>query len=135
MSADVNLSGGACGAPETPDTVMVRVGAVRAGTHRDISNLTSDEQFLEVAGFDRAKCKNAQYDMKKLDQDLNDIHVAEMFSQPNGMTTASRMGLTDGLGFRHVPQSLELERSCGRGSACIPRGECFLLAHQCANPS
>ena len=49
-----------------------------------IAGETSDEQFLvQVAGLDRP----------------NDIHVAEIFSQPKTMATASRMGLTPGLVF------------------------------------
>ena len=81
---------------------------------------------MAVAGLDRAKCKNVQCDVVKLGQDLNDIHVADIFSLPKVMDTASRTGLTLGLAF-------DMSRSCWNlnaiqgtpnvfGSACTPRG-------------
>ena len=68
-----------------------------------------------MAGFlDKAKCKNVMYDLMKSGQDLNDIHVADIFSQPNEMTTASRMGwMRTWIVFRLFAQLLELERSSG----------------------
>ena len=45
--------------------------------------MTSDVQFLEVAGIDQAEGKNVQYDLMKLYQGLHDMHIAEIVSQPN----------------------------------------------------
>ena len=61
-----------------------------------IAGWVSDEQFLDVG---------LAYDLLKLGQSQNDIHVAETFSQPKTVATPSRMGLTPGLLF-------DMSRSC-----------------------
>ena len=63
-----------------------------------------DEQFLEVAGAGLdgparsrvAHDSSLAHDSSQLEQSLNDIHVAEIFSQPKTVATSSRMGLTPG---------------------------------------
>ena len=58
-----------------------------------------DEQFLKVAGLDGpARCRVA-YDLLKLGQSQNDVHIAEIFSQPKTGAAPGRMGLTHGLLF------------------------------------
>ena len=57
-----------------------------------ISKVTSNRQFVEVAGLDKTKYKKVRYDLMKLSHDLNNIHVAVIFSQPKVMATASRTG-------------------------------------------
>ena len=65
----------------------------------------SDEQFLEVAGLDGSARSRAVYDLLQLVQSVNDMHVAEIFSQPKTVATSSRLGLTHGLLF-------DMSRSC-----------------------
>ena len=59
-----------------------------------IAGWVFDEQFLEVACFDRSAKSRVTYDLLKLEQSLNDTHIAETFSQPKTVATPSRMGLT-----------------------------------------
>ena len=47
----------------------------------------SDEQFLEVAGLDGPARDRVTHDVLKLVQSLNNIHVAEIFSQPKTVDT------------------------------------------------
>ena len=56
-----------------------------------IAREVSDEQFLEVAGLDGPARSRAAYDLLKLGQSLNDIHIAEIFCQPKTVATSSRM--------------------------------------------
>ena len=55
-----------------------------------------DEQFLEVAGL---------HDFSKMGPSFNDIHVADIFSQPMTVATSTCVGLTPGLIF-------DMSRSC-----------------------
>ena len=64
-----------------------------------IAGWVSDEQFLDVAGLDGPARNRVAYDLLKLAQSQNDIHVAEIFSQPKTLAMSSRMGLTPGLIF------------------------------------
>ena len=70
-----------------------------------VAGWVSDEQFLEVAGFVGLARSREAYDLLKLGQSLNDIHVAEIFSQPKTVATPSRAGLTPGLIF-------DMSRNC-----------------------
>ena len=66
----------------------------------------------------------------KLGQDMNNVHVDEIFSQPQMMAAANRIGLAFGLGFRHVAQLLEPERSSGHSAfveVLADRDRCLLL--------
>ena len=54
----------------------------------------SDEQFLEVACLDGPARRRVAYDLLKLEQSQNDVHIAETYSQPKTLATPSRMGLT-----------------------------------------
>ena len=58
-----------------------------------IAGEVSDEQFLEVAGLDGPARSRVAYDLLKLGKSQNDIHFAEIFSQPK------TVGLTPGLRF------------------------------------
>ena len=62
-----------------------------------IAGETCDEQFSEVAGLDRPARRRLACDLLKLEQSLNDNHVAEIFGQRKTMAMASRMGLTAGM--------------------------------------
>ena len=79
-------------------------------------------EFLAVFG--QAKRTKVQRNMMKLCQDLNDIHIADIFSQPKMMAIASRMGFDTWTGLRHVAQVLEPEGSGGH------RAVVELLAHR-----
>ena len=70
-----------------------------------IAGWVSDEQFLEVVGLNGRARSRAAYDLWKLGQSQNDIHIAETSSQPKRVATPSRMGLTPGLLF-------DMSRSC-----------------------
>ena len=64
-----------------------------------IAGWVPDEQFLEVDRLDGpARCREA-YDLLKLEQSQNDVHIAETFSQSKTAVTPSRVGLTLGLLF------------------------------------
>ena len=94
MSADVNLS-----------SDDMRVECLLDRFERERVAWVPDEQFLEVAGLDGpARCRVA-YDLLKLGQSQNGVHIAETFSQPKTAVTPSRMGLTLGLLF-------DMSRSC-----------------------
>ena len=70
-----------------------------------IAGWVPDEQFLEVADLDGpARCRVA-YDLLKLGQNQNDVHIARTFCQPKTAVAPSRMGLTPGLLF-------DMSRSC-----------------------
>ena len=69
----------------------------------------SDERFLEVPGLDGPARSGVVYDLLKLEQSLNDIHVAEIVSQPKTMATLSRTGLTHGLIFDMSRTCLDLD--------------------------
>ena len=86
---------------------------VGTGTHRKQIEGPSVKRIFESDVSSTAKCKQARCDLMKFGQDLNTIHVAEILSQPNVMATVRPLGLTRGLGFRHVAQLLEPERSSG----------------------
>ena len=70
-----------------------------------IAGWVSDEQFLEVAGLDGPARRCVVYDLLKLEQSQNDVHIAETFSQPKTVATPSRRDLTPGLLF-------DTSRSC-----------------------
>ena len=107
MSSDVNLSSGYM----RVECVLERFEQERVANKSSdpvlsrIAGETSDEQFLDMAGLDKPTRSRVVYDRLKLEQSLNDIHVAEIFSQPNKVATASRMDLTPGLIF-------DMSRSC-----------------------
>ena len=94
--------------------------------------MASYGQFLEVAGLEKAKCKKVRYYLITLGEDLNNVHVADIFSQPNALAAASPSGIDLALG-------LELERSSGhRAFVEEPaHGEAIagFLDHQCATLS
>ena len=91
-----------------------------------IAGWVHDEQFLEVAGLDGpARCRVA-YELLKLEQSQNGVHIADTFSQPKTATTPSRMGLTPGLLF-------DMSRSCWNLDAqANAEGLCeYLQTDQC----
>ena len=117
------------GVPARPDAdvaVLWMLVAIWAGTHRkkklrepvvnDTLKVTSD-------GLNKAMCQNVRYDLMKLDQDVNDIHVAEILSQSK---VAIRMELTLEL-MKWTPSV------CGH--TCSPTDHCLLLDHQSAKLS
>ena len=100
MSADLNWS--------SDDMRVECVLERRQSSEHVLSRIAggvSDEQFLKFAGLDEPARNRVAYDLLKLGQSLNYIHVAEIFSQPRTVATSSRMGLTPGLIF-------EMSRSC-----------------------
>ena len=107
MSADVNLSRD----DMRVECLLDRFERERVANKSNdpllsrIAGWVSDEQFLKIAGLDGPARSRATYDFLKLGQSLNDIHVAETFSQPKTVTTPSCMGLTPGLIF-------DISRSC-----------------------
>ena len=58
-----------------------------------IAGWLSDEPFLEVAGLDGPARRRVAYDLLKLAQSQNDVHLAETSSQPK-------------IALRHVTQLL-----------------------------
>ena len=60
---------------------------------------TTSKEFMEMAGLSCAERRSVARDLAKLGQELNDIHVAEIFSPPHVTAEASRMELTPGLAF------------------------------------
>ena len=66
----------------------------RATVLNRIAGGAFDEQFLDVSGLDGpARCRVA-YDLLKLGQSQNDVHIAEAFGQTKTVATPTRMGLT-----------------------------------------
>lgn len=68
----------------------------------------SQAQCLEALGFSSAERQSVAKDLAKLGQELNDIHVAEIFSPPRVTAAAGRMGLTPGLAF-DISQGWDLD--------------------------
>ena len=64
-----------------------------------LAGWVSDEQLREVAVVDGPARSRVAYDLLKLGQRQNDVHIAETFSQPKTVATPRRMGLTPGLLF------------------------------------
>ena len=94
-----------------------------------IAGEVSDEQFLEVAGagLDGPARSRVAHDSSQLEQSLNDIHVAEIFSQPKTVATSSRMGLTLGLIFDTSCSCLDLNVRTNTErlrSTCKPNDQC-----------
>ena len=57
----------------------------------------SDEQFLEVAGLDGPARRRVAYDLWKLGQSQNEVHIVETLSQAKAVATPSSVGLALGL--------------------------------------
>ena len=76
---------------------------LRGPVLKGISKVTSNRQLLRSLVPTKTKYKKKRYDLMKLGRDLNNIQVAEIFSQPEVMATASRLDLTPGLVF-NVPR-------------------------------
>ena len=101
MSVDVNLSSDDMRAEcslERFERERVASGSSDFVLSR-IDGWVFDEQFLEVTGLDGRARSRVAYDLLKLRQSQNDIHIAETFSQPKTVATQSTMGLTSGLLF------------------------------------
>ena len=58
-----------------------------------------EDDFLERIGFECAERQAVRQDLEKLGQNLNDVHVAEIFSPPRATAESHRFGLTPGLVF------------------------------------
>ena len=107
MSADVNLSND----DMRVERLLERFDRERVADKSNdpvlnrIAGWVSDEQFLEVAGLDRPARSRVAYDLLKLVQSQNDIHISETFSPPKTVATPSRMGLTPGV-------LVNMSRSC-----------------------
>ena len=82
MSADVNLSSD----DMRVDCLLERFERERVANKSNDPVLSrsagwvSDEQFLEVAGLDGLARRRVAYDLLKLGQSQNDVHIAETFS-------------------------------------------------------
>ena len=66
---------------------------------------STTEQFLEGVGLDEPERDRVPCDLLKLGQSQDDVHIAEIFSQPKATVTPSRVGLTPGVLF-------DMSRSC-----------------------
>ena len=74
--------------------------------------------FSEVAGLDRPASRRLACDLLKLEQSLNDNHVAEIFGQRKTMAMASRMGLTAGMAFNMPRTSCDLSDATNTERLC-----------------
>ena len=74
MSADVNLSSDDMQVECLPE-VFERERVARTSNDLVLSRI-ADEQFLEVAGLDGPARSRGAYDLLKLEQSQNDIHIA-----------------------------------------------------------
>ena len=96
MSADVNRSSG----DMRVECMLERIERERVENKSSDTLLSrilgdvSDEQFLEAAGLDEPARSREAYDLLKLGQNLNNVHIAEIFSQPKTAATSCRMSLT-----------------------------------------
>ena len=89
------------------DTAMDQLCVLeRFGKERDrnpslqeIVGEESEDRFLERMGFECAERRAVRRDLEKLGQNLNDVHVAEIFSPPRVTAETHRFGLTPGMAF------------------------------------
>ena len=58
-----------------------------------------EDRFLERIGFECAERRAVRRDLEKLGQNLNDVHMAEIFSPPRATAESHRFGLTPGMVF------------------------------------
>ena len=66
---------------------------------REIVDEKSEDRFLERIGFECAERRAVRRDLEKLGQNLNNVHMAEIFSPPRATAESHRFGLTPGMVF------------------------------------
>ena len=97
-----------------------------------IAGWVSDEQFLEIAGLDGPARRRVAYDLLKLEQSQNDVHIAETFSQPKDSSYAKSYGPDTWIDLRHVMQLRTLSAYVNN---CEPNDQCSLSDRRCAEHS
>ena len=66
---------------------------------REIVDEKLEDRFLERIGFECVERRAVRRDLEKLGQNLNDVHMAEIFSPPRATAESHRFGLTPGMVF------------------------------------